>query len=385
MLFNAVPLDPLELEVIRRIEEVRKNLSYAISSRRWQGALARMTLARAIRGSNSIEGYNVSVDDAMAIVANEEPLDTETETKAALFGYRTAMTYVLQLADDPHFSFSRGLIRSLHYMMLAYDLAKHPGLWRPGPIYVRNEETREVVYEGPPAETLNDKMRELVNSLNINTETHVLIRAAMAHLNLVMIHPFSDGNGRMGRVIQTLVLARGGVLSPVFCSIEEYLGGHREEYYKVLSEVGAGSWHPERDAAEWIHFCLTAHFRQASTLVWRARIISRLWDELEIKAKEYEFPDRVMPVLSEASMGLRVRNAVYRREAEISENLAGRDFKSLVDAKFLVPKGERRGRYYQGSESLQAIFRKVFEPYTEADPFDGSKGYLPGMAPALDL
>ncbi len=66
----------------------------------------------------------------------------------------------------------------------------------------------------------------------------------MAHLNLVMIHPFRDANGRMSRCLQTPVLAREQILAPQFSSIEEYLGRNTQSYYKVLGEVGAESWHP---------------------------------------------------------------------------------------------------------------------------------------------
>lgn len=113
-------------------------------------------------------------------------------------------------------------------------------------------------------------MSELIESLNRSTDPPVIVRAAMAHLNLVMIHPFRDGNGRMARCLQTLVLARGGQhLNPVFSSIEEYIGANVRAYYDTLAEVGQGGWHPERDAPPWIRFCVTAHFRQAHTAVNR--------------------------------------------------------------------------------------------------------------------
>jgi Fic family protein len=57
----------------------------------------------------------------------------------------------------------------------------------------------------------------------------VVVRAAMAHLHLVSVHPFGDGNGRIARIVQSLVLAREGLLSPEFASIEEYLGKHTRE------------------------------------------------------------------------------------------------------------------------------------------------------------
>lgn len=383
MLYETPPLDPQEEAVIARIEEVRKALTYATQSRRWTGTLARMAFARGIQGSNSIEGYNVTIDDALAAADNEQPLDAQGETWAALMGYRNAMTYILQLADDPHFTYSTGLIRSLHFMMVQHDLGKHPGKWRPGPIFVRNDDTGQRVYEGPDAVLVNELMQELAESLNNpSTQSHPLAIAAMSHLNLVMVHPFADGNGRMGRALQTLVLVRGGILSREFCSIEEYLGRNRQAYYDVLGEVGAGSWHPERDARPWIRFCLTAHFRQASTLMRRAGVMHRLWDALEHETQRRGLPERTIVVLAEAALGLKARNATYRKAAEVSENLASRDFKVLTDAGLLVPEGERRGRYYKASETLLAIGRDAArdEPHQIGDPFD-LDGYLPGLAP----
>ena len=87
-------------------------------------------------------------------------------------------------------------------------------------------------------------IEELVAQLSSEQEIHVLVRAAMAHLNLVMIHPFRDGNGRMARCLQTLVLGRDRILEPQFSSIEEYLGRNTQAYYQVLGRVGQGKWSP---------------------------------------------------------------------------------------------------------------------------------------------
>src|SRR4029079_14762163 len=136
------------------------------------------------------------------------------------------------------------------------------GRWRPGAITVRDEMKGATVYEGPDAESVPGLMEELIDYLrNVDRQVPGIIRGAMAHLNLTMIHPFRDGNGRMDRCLQTLVIARTGTLYPPFCSIEEYLGRNTPEYYAVLTEVGNGKWQPQRDARPWIRFCLQAHYR----------------------------------------------------------------------------------------------------------------------------
>src|ERR1700730_16320524 len=153
MLYKTPKLNASERKVLHEIATVRDKLKNRVSvSRRWVGLLRRNTLARNIQGSNSIEGYHVTADDAIAAAEGEQPLEAEREAWAAVTGYRSALTYVLQLATDPHFSYNEGFIRSLHFMMLHYDLSKHPGRRRLGPIYIRDERRQEVVFEGPDAD-----------------------------------------------------------------------------------------------------------------------------------------------------------------------------------------------------------------------------------------
>ena len=381
MLFTVPELTVAEKEVIAKIDHVRTTLKYALSSpARWYGVLRKYTFARAIRGSNSIEGYNVTAEDALAAVEGVEPSEAEHTAWQAIIGYRNAMTYVLQLANDPHFKYDESLIRGLHYMMIGFDLTKNPGRWRPGPISIIDEQKREKVYDGPDAEIVPVLMRALVESLNAQDGgLPIMVRAAMSHLHLAMIHPFSDGNGRMARCLQTLVMAREGILEPTFCSIEEYLGDNTPEYYQVLADVGQGAWHPENDARPWIRFCLVAHFRQASNLLRRSKEMKRIWDELEAEIKKRSLPERYILALGDAVIGLRVKNSTYRSAAEISENVASRDLKEMVGLGFLVPAGEKRGRYYEGSSWARAVRDRTREPASNLDPFNIETLRLPGL------
>ena len=374
MLFRSMQLGPEELRVIGEIGTMYRAMRYSLStSSRWEGTLRRNTFARAIRGSNSIEGYLVTAEDALAAAEGEEPLDAEGETWLAITGYRTAMTYVLELSKDPNFVFNEGFLRSLHFMMVQYDLSKHPGNWRPGPIYVRDEERGGNVYEGPPVEMVPKLIEELIAYLNGSEDRdHALVKGAMAHLNLVMIHPFSDGNGRMARCLHTLMLAVRGVTDSVFSSIEEYLGRNTRAYYDVLAEVGRGSWNPRNDTRLWIRFNLTAHFRQAATIQRRMRMIAKLWDELEREIKSRRFPERFIYALSDAAMGFHIRSSHYRNAADVSKVVASRDLRNMVRSGLLVSTGEKRGRIYNASQMLRDIWIKIRseEMRQIPDPFE---------------
>lgn len=380
MLFTAPDLDERELAVLGEIEELKERMRYQlVEPRRWYGPLRRLTAARQVQGSNSIEGYDAKLDDAAAIADREEPLDADEETRRALTGYHDAMTYVLQLAADEDFEYSPQLLKSLHFMMTSYELQNRPGRWRLGTVYIRKEETGEIVYEGPDAGAVSPLIGELVASLNRRAPAESrVVQAGMAHLNLVMIHPFRDGNGRMARCLQSLVLARDGIIDPVFISIEEYLGRNTQAYYDVLAAVGRGSWQPGNDARPWVRFTITAHLRQARTMLRRIRETELLWMDLETLVKQARFPERMMLPLYDAAMHFRVRNATYRRALEdtmqepITEATASRDLQRLVEAKLLVPNGEKRGRYYTASPMLAEIRQLIGsmrDPRDDSDPF----------------
>jgi Fic family protein len=380
MLFAVPPLEAREHEVLDQIDGLREKLRWQLHEpRRWYGSLRRLSFARNIQGSNSIEGFAAALDDAAAVAVGEEPLDADRETRRALEGYRDAMTYVLQLAGEVGFSYSTQLLKSLHFMMTGYSLDNRPGLWRAGPIYIRKEQSGEIGYEGPDVDEVPELMSELVERLDADGETPPIIAAAMAHLDLAMIHPFRDGNGRMARCLQSLVLARNGVLSPVFMSIEEYLGHNTQEYYDVLAEVGRGSWQPQNDARPWLRFSLTAHLRQANTLLRRVRESERIWVELERLVTRHNLPGRVMLLLFDAALGLRMRNATYRAALkdngeEISEQTASRDLRQMVTLGLLVPHGERRGRVYVAGPAVLDVRKAVVsarDPRDDRDPFGG--------------
>ncbi len=374
--YRTPTLDPVETEVLQLIDELRSDLRHRVARpRRWFGTLRRMAFARAVQGSNSIEGYNASLDDVAAAVEGEPTLDASTETQLALTGYRDAMTYVLQVAEDEGATIDAGAIKALHFMMLRHDLAKSPGRWRPGDIGVRNDATGEIVYQGPDANLVPELIDSMLGALREDASP-TLVRAAMAHLNLVMIHPFRDGNGRMARCLQTLVIARDRIDAPVFSSVEEYLGRNTQDYYDVLAEVGQAAWRPDNDARPWIRFMLRAHHRQAKTHLRRVEEIERLYAECNELAARHRLADRCAAGLSDLALGLRLRRNSYLSVVEsstgeeISELTATRDLQAMVKAGLAIPRGETRGRYYVGAPAIVQVRDAIRAERPARDAYD---------------
>jgi Fic family protein len=372
MIYRCPALEAIDQDVLELIREQRRLLRHQVNSNpvRWTGFLRRNTFARAIQGSNSIEGINATLAEAVAIVDEERPDSLGDETVRALSSYRTAMTYVLSVHNDPYAQVNTQFIRSLHFMMLNYDMTKMPGQWRPGSVRVIHEPSGEIVYEAPDAGLVPALMDELAAQIShSHRDASATVLGAMAHLNLAMIHPFKDGNGRMARALQTLVIARNGVVSPELSSIEEWLGRNTDAYYAILKEVGQGVWNPDRSALAWVRFCLVAHYQQAATLIKRNALVGRVWTEIEEIRRGFGLPERCETPLMDAAFGYKVRNLRYRQERGLSDVVASRDLKRLCDLGLLVPVGEKRGRYYVAAESLTALQRRTVDRGRAADPY----------------
>lgn len=359
MIFATPKLAGEDEAVVALIHEQRDQLRFSVAQapNRWSGFLRRNTFARALQGSNSIEGINATLPEAVAIIDDEKPEAVEQETYKALVGYRTALTYILQTHDDPYFELNAQVVKSLHFMMLSHDLSKAPGQYRSGSIFVINEPSGRTVYEGPDAALVPGLVNELVASLADARGVDPMVCAAMAHLNLTMIHPFRDGNGRMARALQTLVMTRTGVLSPIFCSIEEWLGRNTDRYYAILGEIGQGRWNPSREALPWVRFCLTAHYQQAATLVQRNQTVARVSGEIAGLTAQHRLHERMEMSLLDAAFRFPIRAGRYQEENQVSDVVASRDLKRLSDLGLLEPVGEKRGRYYIAGAPLREIYR----------------------------
>jgi hypothetical protein len=94
-----------------------------------------------------------------------------------------------------------------------------------------------------------------------------------------------------------------------------------------------------------------------------------LWDALEIELHGRKLPDRMLLALADVAIGLRTRNSSYRKAADISDQVASRDLKILVDQGLLTPGGEKRGRYYQATPFLLEIRSKCRQVKEMPNPF----------------
>ena len=354
-IYATPPKSPALLQRLDQLDTLRRYLAQQLgdSAQPWTGALRRLAAAEATVGSTSIEGYGASLEDTVEILAGRHPSGTSEDTQRIISAYAQAMDRVAVLADDKRFQWSSQTVLDLHFLVCHPQPEAGPGRLRDGAVIVTRGPGRDP-YRPPAASEVPVLVNEVARWLGSGDLTrHAVVRAAMAHLNLVSIHPFRDGNGRVARVVQSLALAKEGLLRPEMVSIEPYLGRHTREYYAVLEEVQGLAFDPRRDASAWVEFCIEAHVFEAKE--------RRRWLEIAYArhsfcaqlAREQHYPDRLAIVLDQALLGLPITNADFRREAGIAGPTATQDLQRLRSAGWLDQEGGGRSIRYVASKKLR--------------------------------
>jgi Fic family protein len=353
MIYRTPQLDVSLRAELAAFDALRDELGAQASvAGRWLGALRRQWRAASAESSIEIEGFHVPADETLAIASGSEPTDPTDEDRMALSCYARAMDHVGVMSDDPVFRWTDRVVLDLHFDACYFQKDKEPGQYRRRAIEVTSPDGGSPAYVGPPAKRVPPLMEEIMDWLDHDDpDAHLIVRAAMAHLHLISAHPFRDGNGRISRIVQSLVLARGGLLAPEFVSIEEYLGSNTSAYYATLQAVQGGSFQPERDATPFVRFCVEAHVAQARRRRRQLADAGARWAYLETLVDQRDWPDRLVIAL-EQSLFQGTDRAVYVAEADISPPTASSDLRRLLDAGLINRQGRGPTTRYVASEQL---------------------------------
>ncbi|MEC3951908.1 Fic family protein [Nocardia sp. CDC153] len=377
MLFSTPTLTVADRRVLADVDRMRDELRHEIQMMpgKWAGGLRKFLTADAVAASNSIEGFKVSTIDVVDLMAGERDVEVSDENKAETLAYERMMTYIQSLHDVSDFRYSKGFLNALHWMLQGHKHTQRrpAGQWRHGPVYVTDARDSSIAaYTAPDADLVPALMSELVEWLNADDEAHPLVRAAMAHLHLVCIHPWADGNGRMSRSLQTLMIAREGVLAPEFSSIEAWLGrpGNTWEYYQVLNRKGS-TYQPDRDVSEWIRFNLTAYHQQAQTVHARWARSGTVWAMLDEYVAGIHLDERAVSALHDVAMSGRVRRMRYEQAEGLSLQQAQRDLRDLVSLGVLESVGRTRARFYTAGPNYPAdVLEVASTPAVLENPYE---------------
>lgn len=249
--------------------------------------------------SSQIEGTQSSLSDLLLFEMDEAPGVPVSDAKE-VSQYVAAMTHGLARMQEG-FPLSNRLLREIHKILLCHGRgsSKDPGEFRRSQNWIGGTRPGNAKFVPPPHNEVQRLMSELELFLHESTDLPVLVKAGLAHVQLETIHPFLDGNGRVGRLLITFLLCHAGVLKEPLLYLSLYLKKHREEYYEHLDRVRkSGDWEG------WLVFYLEGVRETADNAAATAQRLTTLFREDR---------DRLQPLGRKAGSLLRVHDVMTKR------------------------------------------------------------------------
>lgn len=305
--------------------------------------------------SAQIEGTQASMNDLLDHEAGASRVDKRDDVEE-IKNYIEALQYGVEKLDQ--LPICTRLIREVHERILrgVRGQNRNPGHIRDNQNWIGPAgcSIEEATYVPPPANHLGELLSDLETFIHTDTRYPILIRAALIHQQFESIHPFWDGNGRVGRLLITLMLIDDGTLQRPILYLSDYFKRHRRDYYEALQRV-----HEEDDLEAWIEFFLRGVRDVSRDGTETARKILRLRDEHRRLVSEFDNTGNGHALLE----GLFEKPVVTVRQVqqmiERSYPVANRLVAEFEEHDLLVEvTGQRRNRRYHYAPYL-ALFGEL--------------------------
>ena len=208
----------------------------------WEKQFKEDAIVRSTYHGTHIEGNKLAKDDAKDILEGRDVIGRPRDIQE-IINYRRVIEFIDEEAKKKIDKITELLIKKVHRIITDKILTPESfGEFRNKQVIVRNSATGEVTFRPPPPLEVPFLMREFLYWVNRDDRDsiHPVIKAGIAHHELVRIHPFIDGNGRVARVLATLILLLGGYDIRRFFSLEEYYDKDAVSYYENLQKASAG-------------------------------------------------------------------------------------------------------------------------------------------------
>lgn len=243
--------------------------------------------------SSKIEGTQATVDEVLEFEAGMNFDAEKTKDIQEVVNYRKTLTLAAAVLDEE--SLSLGLIRQMHSVLMdsVRGANKAPGEFRHEQNWIGGAgSTMEQASFVPPSPLQLLDHLQAWEAYVAGADVDVLLQCAVAHAQFELIHPFKDGNGRIGRLLIPLFLFQKRALGSPMFYLSDYLEGHREVYYARLQAISR-----EGDWTGWIGFFLDAVAQQALANTERVRAMMALYEDMKRRIAELTRSQHAIAVL----------------------------------------------------------------------------------------
>ncbi len=304
-------------------------------------------MVRAVHYGTHIEGNELNLSEAEKVLKGQQVVARDRDIKEVI-NYRKVMDYISRFHQkDKNEAITEDIIKELH--KLTVDKIFPPeecGVFRKTQVVVKNTSTGEISFRPPMAVAIPFQIRDLLEFVNSATEdeVHPVIESGVTHYELVRIHPFLDGNGRVARAFATLILYKEGYDIRRFFSLEEYFDKNAYGYYDALQSVEK----KEGDLTSWLEYFTLGLSIELSKIRQKVEGISV---DARLKKKLGGSPILLTPrqlkiVEYIQKVGYLQNQAFESLFPMVSEDTILNELKGLVKAKIIKKRGVTKGAKY---------------------------------------
>ncbi len=349
------PLLPLSWSLVNRITEADRALSELVGIARNlpnPHLLIQPFLRREALLSSQIEGIQTSLSELFFFEASGAGIPPTPDVEEVI-NYVMALEYGLKSLEDRPVTLS--LLRDIHSRLLqgVRGAAKSPGQFRKEQNWIAapGRPLHEARYVPPPPLQMRDALDAFETFLQDTSDLPALVRVALIHYQFEAIHPFEDGNGRIGRLLITLLLCKEGLLPRPLLYLSAYFEKHRQQYMDGLLAVSQqGAWE------EWIRFFLHGVTEQAQDAVRRSDYLLQLWRTYRQRLQESSSSGVALRLVDELFEAPVISMPGLVERLHITPRSAQMNIDRLVKADILKETtGRQRNRIYVAPEILHAV------------------------------
>lgn len=301
--------------------------------------------------SSEIEGVKLNIEQVRSSIAQRLGLDiggdvyVERDVQGIVDMMLDAtLNYDKPVTEDRLFGWQASMFPGGRSGLYRINVGKYRDD-RNGPMQVVSEPVghEKVHYEAPPASSLDAEMERLLNFINNDNSTDLVLKAGIVHLWFVIIHPFEDGNGRIARALTDLILARSENSSERFYSMSSQIKKERKSYYEILQLTQTDNL----DITLWLKWFLEnmlAAINSSENLLNDVFKKTEFWN----LNKSVTFNERQIKVLKKILDNFE-GNLTTQKWAKIcncSHDTANRDITDLINKNILIKQGEARSTHY---------------------------------------
>ncbi len=309
--------------------------------------LKRQALIRMVHTSTSIEGNKLQEYQVDKVLSGMS-INADDKSILEVKNYQNAVKEVERLAEKKAEVTSKVILK-LHEMAMNKLLEdKKTGRFRPGDIYIIDElgdGKEKLRFKGPNASEIEKLIKELLTWLKKSGQEklHPILKAAIFHTQFVHIHPFSDGNGRVTRLLTTLILYLDGWDFRKVIVLEEFYNKNRQDYYNALAYGWDEQYQEGADLTDWLEYFIAGFLVEARKV--KQVITSLGFDKADVKEPTFLDPDEVK-IMDFLASSFKITSDDIVKLLHIAKRTAQLKLKNLVEKRLIKPEGRARATYY---------------------------------------